>query len=228
MPHEVYVFGDSHWRVYFPFLNTGAPGVCHEADGIVTLDTTANELSGATMYGLRKDVTRIGARRRIIDTLKQYGSVENVGLVFGEVDLRYHYGRYFKDDTLYMPAVLDLVTGYRKFVEDELFRPGLVQNKVFLYYGFRYSQQFVDSFGPENYAKVRLLNRTLEILLGGIRCDGESPDPYAKRIVPIVPGDLLQGPDGLIAERYLDDGVHMNPNIYSDFILPTMSRSLNG
>jgi len=231
MPHEVYVFGDSHWRVYFPFLNTGAPGICHESKGIVTLDTTANELSGATMYGLRKEQTRIGARKRILDTIDGYGSVENVGLVFGEVDLRYHYERYFRDGMIHMPSVLDLVLGYRRFIEDDLIRTGRVQNKVFVYYGFRYSQEFVDSFGPQNYLKVQWLNRTLERLIEGIA--GLPDDPYGGRIIPIIPGRMIeQNPGGydrdddLIGGRYKDDGVHMNGNIYNDFILPVMSLEL--
>lgn len=233
MPHEVYVFGDSHWRVYFPVTNHGGPGVAYEQDGIVTLDTTANELSGATMYGLRTEDSRIGARRRILDTLRARDPVENVGLVFGEVDVRYHYQRYFRDDVLHMPSVMDLLAGYRRFIEDELLRSGLVTGRAFVYYGFRYAQNFVDSFG-ENWPKVKLLNQTLEEMIStnlvyGLpgRCVYPVHDPYNDRIVPITPRTLLTGPDGqLVSDRYLDDGVHMNGNIYNDFILPAMRMVL--
>lgn len=137
--HDVHVFGDSHWRVFFPFLNKGAPGVGFEHDGIRTVDMVANELSGATMHGLLNDHSRNGARQRILSDLDVLKGVENVGLVFGEVDVRYHNRHYFRrDGTLDELEVLKLLIRYKEFIDRDLFCSGRVRGHVFVYYGFHY------------------------------------------------------------------------------------------
>ena len=136
--HDVHVFGDSHWRVFFPFVNHDSPGISHEEDGIRVIDCVANELSGATIYGLLNDGSRNGARRRIIGDLEWYGGVDNVALVFGEVDVRYHNRRYFNGRDLIESAVDELLIRYRQFISDDLIANGLVRHNVFLYYGFAY------------------------------------------------------------------------------------------
>lgn len=141
--HDVMVFGDSHWRVFFPFVNHGAATdhVTHEQDGIRTIDTIANELSGATMYGLLNPNSKNGARNRILDTLDFMGGCDNIGLAFGEVDVRYHNQRYFYKDKLSYGRLYDLVARYRRFIEEDLFADGRVRGHVFVYYGYTYPQQ---------------------------------------------------------------------------------------
>lgn len=140
MTHDVYVFGDSHWRVFFPFVNHGdaADNVSHTEDGIRTIDTIANELSGATMWGLLNDHSRIGARTRILNTIDRLGGVDNVGLVFGEVDARFHNGKYFKDGRLMYGKCAELITRYCRFIEEELILSKRVRGNVFVYHGFHY------------------------------------------------------------------------------------------
>jgi hypothetical protein len=142
MTHDVYVFGDSHWRVFFPFVNHGAAAdnVSYVEHNIRTIDTIANELSGSTMYGLLNPNSRHGARNRILNTLDSLGGVDNVGLVFGEVDARYHNGRYFKDGAMLHGKVLELISRYMRFVEEDLILSGRVRGNVFIYHGFRYPQ----------------------------------------------------------------------------------------
>ena len=222
MPRDVYVFGDSHWRVFFPFLNTGAPGVRHEQDGIATVDTTANELSGATMYGLLNENSRQGARRRILKTLDETGGVENVGLVFGEVDVRYHHMKYLRrDGSLDVPAVWELLARYRRFIDHDLVEPGRVRGKVFVYYGFSYPHgpnthvQSGVTLG-DNHLVVSALNRVMTQLIRDLLPWGST------RIIPIVvpPADI---------ERYVsDDTVHLVPETYRDWIMPALKRGLNG
>lgn len=140
--HDVHVFGDSHWRVFFPFVNHGAPGLIHEDGGIRMIDMVANELSGATMYGLLNDNSKNGARRRILHTLDDMGGVENVGLVFGEVDVRYHNRRYFKSNgDLDATELLRLMLRYKQFIEHDLFDTDRVKENVFVYYGFAYPER---------------------------------------------------------------------------------------
>ena len=110
--NDVYVFGDSHWRVFFPFVNHGdaSANVSHtgERRGIKvrTIDTIANELSGSTMWGLLNDSSRHGARNRILNTLKSLNGVDSVGLVFGEVDARYHYERYYDRNQILVSRII--------------------------------------------------------------------------------------------------------------------------
>lgn len=136
--HDVHVFGDSHWRVFFPFVNHGSPGVTHEQDGIRLIDMVANELSGATMYGLMNVMPKCRANSRIIESLESLGGVDNVALVFGEVDVRYHNSRYFDEhDALIQDKLDELLDRYRQFIVG-LISTGLVRRNVFLYYGFAY------------------------------------------------------------------------------------------
>lgn len=223
MPHEVYVFGDSHWRVYFPFLNTGAPGVYHEEDGITTIDTTANELSGATMWGLAHEGSKQGARRRILSTLDDFGGVENVGLVFGEVDVRYHYSRYFRpDNSLNFPLMLELITRYRRFIDEDLIGSGRVRGKVLVYYGFAYPHRELThiqpgiTIGDPEWRAASMFNSMLEQLIANVL-------PWCSdRICPIVPGSKN------VEQFVSDDTVHLRPELYHRFILPGMKRFLDG
>lgn len=230
MPHEVYAFGDSHWRIWFPFTNHGSPGPRHEQDGIVTIDTTANELSGATMWGLQNEGSKHGARRRMLKTIDDAGGVENVGLVFGEVDVRYHWFRYFYEDgTLNMAALLQLLTSYRKFIDDELLRSGRVKNKVFVYYGFRYNPLTPNQTHlqkPVSAENALLLNRTIEHIMPYCLATGQD-----NRIVVITPGSRLEDPliPGQLHQKYTDnDGIHPLPEgIFPDFVFPMLKAHLN-
>lgn len=162
---DVYVFGDSHWRVFFPFLNTGSPGISHEQDGVRTVDTTANELSGATMWGLLNDNSKNGARRRILATLDDLGGGKDVGLVFGEVDARYHHDRYFKG-TLSRGRIFELLSRYAMFIHEDLIGEGRARN-VFVYHGFRYplAEQTLlqpdQPIGTLGVAKARAVNSSV-------------------------------------------------------------------
>lgn len=135
---DVYVFGDSHWRVFFPFVNHGSPGVTHEQDGIRMIDMVANELSGATMYGLLNDGSKNGARRRILGDLDRLGPVDNVALTFGEVDIRYHNARYFKDGIFSPGRGYELLARFKRFIDEDLILSGRVTKNVFVYFGYRY------------------------------------------------------------------------------------------
>lgn len=138
--HDVHVFGDSHWRVFFPFVNHGSPGVVHEQDGIRMIDMVANELSGATMYGLLNDSSKNGARRRILSTLDDLGGVENVALTFGEVDARYHNERYFVEGLFSAGRAFDLLSRFKRFIDEDLIFTGRVKSNVFVYVGYNYPQ----------------------------------------------------------------------------------------
>jgi len=214
MPHEVFIFGDSHWRLFFPFTNHGDPYICHEQDGIVTLDTTANELSGATMWGLQKEETTHKARLRILNTIDEVGGVENVGLVFGEVDVRYHWQRYYLNGKINISAVLQLLNGYRKFIDEQLLN-GRVRNKVFVYYGFRYN-----TAQPE--LQKHKLHRVIEELLPFIL------QFHSPRVITITPGNELEGIDGLVRPEYVcADGVHLLPEaIFPQFVFPILKEHL--
>lgn len=223
MPHEVYIFGDSHWRVFFPFLNEGEPGVCHEQDGIVTLDTTSNELSGSTMWGLLNDLSRHGARRRILDTIDARSGVENVGLVFGEVDVRFHNLRYFTEDGhIRISAVYDLISRYKRFIDEDLLGSGRVHGHVFVYFGFRYPMgEYTHPFSGSESDRFTLwrmnyMTETLESSLPQMLRFG----PYGSRIHVIVPG-----PE--VVEAVSDDGVHLTPSVtFGRWVFPVMREVL--
>lgn len=230
---EIYVFGDSHWRTFFPFVNTGSPGVAHEQEGYRIVDMVANELSGATMYGLLNPNSKNGARRRILGDLDRIGGVENVGLVFGEVDCRYpqHHDRYFRPDgTLMVSEVQNLLARYRRFIEEDLFATGRVRDRAFVYFGFTYPK------GPQTLLQPNLpmgdmafnRARTMVDSIGQfIRPSGHDTlrvgDPILRysrahgKIVPIVGHP-----------NYADvsaDGVHLETSVtFGKFIMPALRQ----
>lgn len=207
--HDVHVFGDSHWRVFFPFVNHGSPGVTHEGEGtfgmrIRTIDMVANELSGATMYGLLNDSSKNGARRRILGDLDRIGKVENVGLVFGEVDARYHNGRYFVDGRISRGRIYDLLARYRRFIDEDLLFTGRTQ-RVFVYHGFKYPKGPETLLQPnqpigDNHVAAAVVNAEinckLDLVLGGPNIHVIKPEIHSGHVS--------------------DDGVHLKP----EFIYP--------
>ncbi len=220
MSSDVYVFGDSHWRVFFPFVNHGAAtdNVSHEQSGVRTIDTIANELSGSTMWGLLNPSSRHGARNRILNTLDSLGGADNVALVFGEVDARYHNGRYFKDGLLSSGRVIELVSRYVRFVQEDLIWTGRVRENVFIYHGFAYpkgEQTLLQPGQPigENLLRAEAVNHLVGELLGPAFMDM----PMVKTIVPADPVDDIVSPDG----------VHLDPAaVYSRYTLPAMRNRL--
>lgn len=202
--HDVYCFGDSHWRVFFPFVNHGSPGVTHEQDGIRYVDMVANELSGATMYGLMNDSSKNGARRRILGDLDRIGPVQNVGLVFGEVDLRYHNHHYVIDDTIDCLAVLKTLVRYKQFIDYDLVRAGRVTNAVFVYYGFSYPR-FEDTLlqpgvpiGDRVWTALNLRDEFIRLIPEVL------PNTHKNRVHLIVNSPC-------IGDAVSEDGVHLKP-----------------
>ena len=162
--NDVYVFGDSHWRVFFPFVNHGSPGVAYEQDGVRTIDMVANELSGTTMYGLLNPNSRHNGRNRILGDLDRLGPVDNVGLVFGEVDARYHHDRYFVNGHISVGRIHELVARYTKFICDDLILSLRVKGRIFVYHGFTYPKmgdtllQPGQPIGHEGYLRASMVN----------------------------------------------------------------------
>jgi hypothetical protein len=215
--HDVHVFGDSHWRVFFPFVNHGAPGVTYEQDGIRYIDMVANELSGATMYGLLNDASRNGARARILGDLDRIGPVENVGLVFGEVDARYHSARYVRPDgAIDGLAVLKSVLRYKQFIDNDLLGSDRVTGCVFVYYGFCYPQfestplQPGILIGDGVWDALNVHDAFMELL----------PDllPYVHNRVHVI-ANCTTVSDQAVS----DDGVHLRPDVVFPLVHSTIS-----
>lgn len=223
MTHDVYVFGDSHWRVFFPFVNHGAAtdNVSHTQNDIRTIDTIANELSGATMWGLLNDSSRIGARARILNTIDKLGGVENVALTFGEVDARFHNGRYFYGDRISYGRVYETVARYRRFIEEDLKWSGRVRGHVFVYYGYRYPQgentllQPGQPIGPEGLKRAEALNSVFPMFINSII------DNSTEKIHAIMPWGGRPLEDHVSA-----DGVHLVPEKVYLSILKKMEMYL--
>lgn len=214
MSHDVYVFGDSHWRVFFPFVNHGAAtdNVSHTQDGITTIDTIANELSGATMYGLLKDNSRIGARARILNTIDKLGGVDNVGLVFGEVDARFHNGRYFNGDRASNGRILETVARYVRFVEEDLLHTKRVRGGVFIYHGFSYPQGEFTLLQPSQPIGERVYHaRVVNAMMGNAISDAFQYQQQVCVIDPYVPPEWVSA-----------DGVHLIP----EHVYPTVLRKM--
>ncbi len=232
MAHEVHVFGDSHWRNFFPFLNTGSPGATWEQDGIRTIDMVANELSGATMYGLLNTNSKNGARNRILGDLDRLGGVENVGLVFGEVDVRYpqHHDRYFRPDgSLITCEVLNLLVRYRRFIEEDLIVSRRVRGFIFVYFGFAYPKgpdtllQPGLPMGDQAFGRAKELERAISSHLS----DDVSivTDRVQHRVKTIM------GYRSWVEPMVSQDGVHFLPErIFPEVVLPAMRHAfgLNG
>lgn len=168
---DIYIWGDSHWRVFFRHTNHGAPGPIDEFDGIRTIDMCANELSGSTMWGLLNESSKNGARRRILSDLKRIGPVDYVGLTFGEVDARYHNLRYFSDEFLSEGRIVETVSRLMRFVFEDLFQTGLVRKQVFIYHGYLYPQlgetllQPWLKIGDGGYQRATFVNEVLNLYL---------------------------------------------------------------
>jgi hypothetical protein len=216
--NDVYVFGDSHWRVFFPFVNHGAAAdnISHEQDGVRTIDTIANELSGATMYGLLNPNSKNGARNRVLSTIDRLGGVDNVGLVFGEVDARFHFGRYFVGDKLSRGRIFELVSRYARFIHEDLQMSGRVRNKVFVYHGFRYPQHDSTLLQPshpigEDVWRANAVNSSV-----GDHLNHALRDPN----VHVIRRDPL-------SEDVSPDGVHLIPERVYPAVLEKMVEAFN-
>jgi hypothetical protein len=215
---DVYVFGDSHWRVFFPFVNHGSPGAIYEQDGVKTIDMVANELSGTTMYGLLNPNSRHGGRARILGDLDQLGPVDNVGLVFGEVDARYHWSRYYVNGGLSHGKIWETIARYVRFVQEDLLNTGRVRENVFIYHGFEYPKKGETILQPgqfigDDWERAQAVNYAFSVFL-------RTAFTCLQRVVPILPNECLYD---LISE----DGVHFEPNlVYEKYTLPAMRERL--
>lgn len=225
MPNDVYVFGDSHWRVFFPFVNHGAAtdNISHvgEFDGVHvrTIDTIANELSGATMWGLLNPDSKNGARKRILNTLDGLGGVDNVALVFGEVDARYHHARYYRDGKLSSGRIMELVSRYVKFIQEDLLMTGRVTQNIFVYHGFAYPHegntllQPGQPIGDAGYMDAKRVNHIVREMLSVAFMD-------LPAVRPILPADSYS-----ISRFVSNDGVHLDPKmVYEKYTLPAMAQ----
>lgn len=231
MVNDVYVFGDSHWRVFFPFVNHAVTTGMHNAvmhsqtseDDVTvrTIDTTGNGLSGSTMWGLMNPSSRHGARNTIINTLDSLGGVENVGLVFGEVDARYHNGRYFEGDSLCSGRILELIARYTRFIQEDLVLSKRVRGTVFVYHGFSYPQGEQTLLQPgqpigQNHSKAERVNHVVKEMLSVSFMD-----------MPMVRPIL---PQSRVYDMVSSDGVHLDPKVvYEKYTFPAMaSRFYDG
>lgn len=219
---DVYVFGDSHWRVFFPFTNHGPPLVHVEGD-LRVHDTIGNSMSGATMYGLLNDSSSSHARQRVMNILRSVGGADHLALVFGEVDIRYHSARYFDSRGLIIPKVMELLARYRQFI-DELYMGSLVRGKTVVYYGFAYARQTVATWDGGQYKNIRELNWAIEDML-------PATVAFHGNIVPVMPRSKLIDEVGYLDRRYMlsqdqsPGEVHLGPDVYHDFTGPVL-RSL--
>lgn len=218
---EVYVWGDSHWRNFFPFLNTGSPGVIFEKDGISFIDMVANELSGATMYGLANINSKNGARRRIlkdIHFLKDAScDIENIALTFGEVDVRYHNHHYFSEDRFLISKAKDTIEIYKNFIDSIAKKCDNLKN-VFIYWGFYYPRgeetllQPHLKMGKDSLYRANAMLNWMEELL---------PKIESNIIKLIMPEDK-----SLISVS--DDGVHLDPKFtFENITFPFIKKVLN-
>lgn len=216
--HDVHVFGDSHWRVFFPFVNHGAAtdNISHTQDNIRTIDTIANELSGSTMWGLLNPNSKNGARNRILNAIDSLGGVDNVGLVFGEVDARYHNERYFLNGHLSIGRIHELVARYSKFICDDLILSRRVRGQVFVYHGFSYPEmgdtllQPSQPMGDEAYIRAEMVNARVKKELSRLGDIGH-------RVKLIINDDPVVS----------HDGVHLIPEETYPLVLRKMSDVLN-
>lgn len=201
---DVHVFGDSHWRVFFPFVNHGSPGVTFEHDGVRMIDMVANELSGATMYGLLNDGSKNGARRRILQTLDDLGGVENVAMTFGEVDARYHHDRYYCNGRFSVGRAYDLLARFKRFLDEDLIFPGRVRGKVFVYSGYCYplgAETLLQPgvpIGEQGISRAEYLNAWID-------------DNLWKTVQTSRVQQISKALIGLQSEDVSQDGVHLIP-----------------
>lgn len=218
--HDVYVFGDSHWRVFFPTVNHGAAtdNVTAEAHGVRTIDTIANELSGATMWGLLNPKSKNGARNRILNTLDAIGGADNVALVFGEVDARYHAEKYFVDGHFVVGRAYELLARFARFIKEDLLIPDRVRGQVFVYTGFAYPlrgetlRQPGQPMGDTGFSMARTLNSFI-----------------ADRLQDVLEHDAcVMSVPNLRDEIVSDDGVHLRPELIYPELVEYMGRVLEG
>lgn len=172
------------------------------------------------MYGLLNENSKNGARRRILGDLDRLGPVENVGLVFGEVDGRYpqHHDRYFRSDgSLMIHEVIRLVARYRRFIEEDLRASKRVTGEVFVYHGFAYPKgentllQPSQPMGQQAFERAEVLNRAVGVWMRELLRD------VAVVICPPI----------ILHSWVSEDGVHLVPSEVYPHVLKRMSLYLD-
>lgn len=227
MKNKIYPFGDSHWRVFFNQVNHFAqPWTTFDADeNLEIIDTTSNELSGATMYGLLKEKTTHNARRRILDFISSH-EVNNIGLAFGEVDCRYHIHRFVNSKRTCKSVTDELADRYVHFIMNDI--SPKVSGKIFVYFGYRYTRHAYDFLSEKEkiHESILELTKSLEEKFSNLNFS---------KVVPIIIGDQLEENNSIfLKQRYWADKnqdareVHLHPsNTFYDFIYPRIKQALN-
>jgi hypothetical protein len=175
------------------------------------------------MWGLLKDESRIGARKRILGTIDALGGVDNVGLVFGEVDARFHSGKYFVGDRLSHGRLYELIGRFRRFIDEDLRWSGRVRNKVFVYHGYRYPRGAETPFNGGTAPMGDEVFRRAEIMHSAL-------GPFLQSIVdqPYEGVHFISPWAGRPTEEQVSaDGIHLVPELIYPTVLAGMKKAFN-
>lgn len=135
--HTIHVIGDSHVGMFFGERNHSSDPMIKTFDQFKVVDMAAGTMAGSTIYGLANEKSEIQAAAKIKKIISS--GVENVVMVLGEVDVRWHIRAHRAERSL-EEAVAEVITRYEDFVRSEV--APKVSGKVILFGGIPYSQEY--------------------------------------------------------------------------------------
>lgn len=149
--------------------------------------------------------------------LGRVGKFENVGLVFGEVDIRWHIHREKEIDSL-SRALLKRIDIYERFIDEEI--APRVRGRIIVFGAIPYSRVYCEAVNHSD-GKLNLYARELDSYLLDMCID--------RNFDHLSIFDDVIGPDGFLDPKYLSSDehaqtMHLEPSITAPIVAEKLRR----
>jgi len=221
----LYIIGDSHTRLYFSTTNRADPLIVQrEVVGpCECISETRYIYAGMSLGGFSEE-TASSEERVFLGHLAEYlqgKTFDNVGLIFGEVDIRWHVVRELKEKKL-EESLGSRLAVYEAFIAREL--APRVAGKIVVFGGIPYSRRYSEAVNhPDGVLNVyaRRLDETLSLMCA------------AHRWYHLSIFDEVLGPDGYLDPQYLNRDesectIHLEPSLTKAIVAEKLNRIFDG
>lgn len=150
---KLHIIGDSHIRSFFSITNRDTKPFSEMVGDIMIIDEICGRYAGMTMTGL-SDSTCTSQERGFLSDLRNYlqsQQFDSIGLVFGEVDIRWHVHLEVRDGHDLTSMLSNRLAIYESFIKNEVVPR--VTGHIVVFGGIPYSKRYCDSV---NYSDGKL------------------------------------------------------------------------